>query len=86
MRGRITRLVVTLVLATAVVAAATRRTTPFPVERDLTDSLHRAQIEQELILAEGTAAMYGDLERALADMATEDLAAKDLAAKPKEDE
>lgn len=68
MRRSITRLAATLLIASAVVAAATTRPATSTRDRDLTDSLHRAQLEQELILAEGTAAMYGRFEEVLADM------------------
>ncbi len=67
MRGRTIRVALSLVLIGAATAATTGPD-PQRAEREAATALRRAQLEQELIMAEGTATMYGDLERALLEM------------------
>ncbi len=68
MRGRITRLVLLMALVSLAAGAAAGEYSRQAVERDASESLRRAQLEQELIMAEGTATMYGDFEAALLEM------------------
>ena len=71
MRGRIRRFAIAAAVVFTAVAAAAGRTSPPDEGRNAADSLHRAQLEQELIMAEGTAVMYGELEAALLEMRQE---------------
>ncbi len=71
MRGRRRRIAIAAAIVLTAVAATASRTSPADEGRDASESLHRAQLEQELIMAEGTAVMYGELEAALHEMRRE---------------
>ena len=68
MRGRTKRFVSILALVSLAAGAAAGELSRQAADRDAEEALHRAQLEQELIMAEGTATMYGDLEAALLQM------------------
>ena len=72
MRGRTPRLALPLLLLGAATTAAAAGLAGPAARSDAEEALRRAQLEQELIMAEGTAAMYGDLEEALAGMRREE--------------
>ncbi|MEW6072099.1 MAG: hypothetical protein AB1726_05805 [Planctomycetota bacterium] len=65
--SRVPLLLLAGLFASAAGAAAGRLASPAP-QREAADELLRAQLEQELILAESTATMYGELESALRTM------------------